>query len=182
MQCPVCKNTALSPVLLEQGLPSQQCPRCRGHWLGLNDYQAWLEAKGEILPEKPPSAHAPIAQTVKRAKLCPQCDHLLLKYKLGRGTDISLDYCGQCGGVWFDKDEWAVLKDMNLHDEVYKIFTQSWQKKVRIELSHQHLSQHYQHKFGSEDYAKIRALKAWLIAHPESSALLAYLNNADPYQ
>lgn len=182
MDCPICKTEPLQPQQLEQGLQTQACEHCGGHWISLNDYHAWLERKGEILPEKAPSGDAPEPMTIKRAKLCPQCDHLLLKYKLGRGTAMTLDHCGQCGGVWFDRHEWAVLKDLNLHDEVYKIFTQSWQKQVRREMSRENLRRHYERKFGADDYAKIRDCKAWLVNHPQSSALLAYLSDADPYK
>ena len=181
MHCPICKNIKLNNIYLEHNLSSQHCQQCSGHWISFNAYQTWLDAKGGILLEKPASGTAPEPLTVKRAKLCPQCVHILLKYKLGRGTAITLDHCGQCGGVWFDKHEWAVLKDLNLHDEVYKIFTQSWQKQVRAEMSRENLAHHYETKFGTEDYAKIRQFKAWLIQHPEYAALRAYLNDVDPY-
>jgi len=182
MDCPVCKTVALTDVVLEADLWTQHCDNCGGHWIGLNAYRAWLDLQSEILPEKAPSSETPEAMTVKRAKLCPQCDHLLLKYKLGRGTEITLDHCSQCGGVWFDKNEWAILKDRNLHDEVYRIFTQSWQKQVREEMSRENLSQHYAQKFGAANYAKIREIKAWLVEHPETTALMAYLQDVDPYK
>ncbi len=182
MDCPVCKTVKLSDVALEPNLWTQHCDSCGGHWLGLNAYQAWRDRQREILPEKMPSGEVPEAVTVKRAKLCPQCDHLLLKYKLGRATEITLDHCGQCGGVWFDQNEWLALKDRHLHDEVYRIFTQAWQKQVREELSRENLSRHYVQKFGAENYAKIRDIKAWLLAHPQSAALIAYLQDADPYK
>jgi hypothetical protein len=40
----------------------------------------------------------------------------------------------------------------------------------------------YQEKFGEEDYAEVRRVKAWLDAHPQHNALRAYLNADDPYR
>jgi Zn-finger nucleic acid-binding protein len=182
MQCPTCKSTDLNAITLDQGLPGHHCPDCGGLWLSLGAYQDWLQAKGEILPEKPPSGNAPQPVSDKRVKLCPNCDHLMLKYRVGRGMDFALDHCGHCGGVWFDRHEWEALKDRNLHDEVYKIFTAPWQREIRLEEARRNFQARYSAKFGEQDYARVRQIKRWLNDHPERQALLAYLNDQDPYQ
>jgi hypothetical protein len=40
----------------------------------------------------------------------------------------------------------------------------------------------YTERFGAEDYAEIRRVKAWLDAHAQRSSLLAYLSEEDPYR
>jgi hypothetical protein len=40
----------------------------------------------------------------------------------------------------------------------------------------------YTERFGAEDYAELRRIRAWLDAHPQRSSLLAYLDEEDPYK
>ena len=182
MHCPVCKTVELAPVSLEQNLQSHACRACNGHWISLGDYQTWLERKGEILPEQAPTGEVPPSTEEKRARLCPQCDYIMLKYKAGRGMNFSLDHCAHCGGVWFDRHEWDALKQRNLHDEVYKIFTTPWQRQVRLEEARKNFSELYTVQFGADDYAEVRRIKQWISDHPKRLALLNYLNDVDPYQ
>lgn len=48
--CPVCKRTQLSKVLLESNLPAFACPQCQGEWISAEDYWAWLEHQEKFPP------------------------------------------------------------------------------------------------------------------------------------
>jgi hypothetical protein len=37
-------------------------------------------------------------------------------------------------------------------------------------------------RFGDEDYARIKEIRAWLEQHPQRGALIAYLSDKDPYE
>jgi len=182
LKCPVCKTVELKAVHLETGLESYICEKCSGNWLTSEDYWAWLEQRSEILPEKPPTDEPqPIPdESTKRAKLCPECHRIMLKYKIGRNIIFPLDRCSTCSGVWFDRDEWKVLKRRNLHDEIHAIFSDKWQKQVREEERCRNLEAIFEDKFGKADYDEIRRIKQWLDAHPQRTALLSYLNNENP--
>jgi Zn-finger nucleic acid-binding protein len=34
---------------------------------------------------------------------------------------FAIEHCGQCEGVWLDKDEWTALKGRSLHDDLQRI-------------------------------------------------------------
>ncbi|HEV2663566.1 MAG TPA: zf-TFIIB domain-containing protein, partial [Blastocatellia bacterium] len=109
------------------------------------------------------------------AKLCPECNKILIKYSVGHGASFSLDQCGNCGGVWFDKDEWEALKARDLHEDVYVIFTAPWQDQVRSQESRRAEEELYRKKFGDEVFNEIQRMKAWIDAHPRKHEILAYL-------
>ncbi|MGD2181151.1 zf-TFIIB domain-containing protein [Lusitaniella coriacea] len=181
MKCPTCKRPVLQKVTLEESLLANRCDKCEGNWIASEQYWSWLDAHSETLPEKEPEVSFEINDSQK-AKLCPQCNRILIKYKVGRGTNFHLDHCSSCNGVWFDKNEWETLKARNLHDEIHCIFTQSWQRQVRQEEIEENLDLIYTQKFGSEDYQELQKIKAWLNDRPQKLALLAYLNDENPYK
>jgi len=181
MDCPRCKDNPLHSVILEDHLEAESCHNCGGHWLGSENYYRWLDDRGEILPEKPPEVELEVNDSDK-AKLCPRCRRIMLKYKVGRGTDFYLDRCGSCNGVWFDKNEWESLKTRNLHDEVHLIFSPAWQENIRRQSHAKTLDRLYEQKFGTEDYEEVKKIRAWLRDRPQRLALLSFLTDKNPYQ
>src|SRR5215467_10119638 len=128
MQCPVCITQSLNPQELETGLLALHCPSCRGNWLPSAHYREWHVEHREHLTEAPVDpASLPTAHEISRARLCPECGYILLHYKVGHDLKFSLDRCGHCGGVWFDADEWEILRARNLHHDVHFIFSHAWQ-------------------------------------------------------
>lgn len=176
MKCPVCKTIELDFAPLEGELTARHCGQCGGNWIPSFEYWRWREAHKEVLPEKPADPAAPNPLTgALIAKLCPECHRILVKYKVGHGANFSLDQCGHCGGVWFDKDEWEALKSRNLHDEVYTIFTAPWQNRVRSEEVQRRQEALYRQKFGEEGFEHIQRMKEWIAEHPQKQEILAYL-------
>ena len=181
MKCPLCKTIALQTITLEEHLKAENCQKCQGSWISSERYWQWLDIHGDILPEKIPEIHFDTKDS-QQAKLCPECNRILVKYKVGHGVNFFLDHCSNCNGVWFDKNEWESLKERNLHDEVHYIFTKSWQKQILKEEIESNLDTLYRNKFGVEDYLNLRKFKQWLDKHPQRLALLAYLNDENPYE
>ncbi|MBN1673434.1 MAG: zf-TFIIB domain-containing protein [Kiritimatiellae bacterium] len=182
MQCPVCKTKRCSPVELEEGLRASACETCGGRWISHEDYSAWLKHHGATLPEKPFSEVEFDVGDVQEAKLCPDCQRILLKYKVGHGLDFFVDHCPGCGGVWLDRNEWQALQGKNLHDEIHRIFSTSWQRQVRGEQMAAKLDQAYARRFGQESYAKVKEVRQWIQEHPQKRALLAFLSDDNPYK
>jgi Zn-finger nucleic acid-binding protein len=182
MACAECRTVELQQIALEPGLPAYACPACEGIWIASTHYWEWLDKHGPTLPEKPACAAPPLPVVeTRRAKICPGCGHILIKYRVGHDITFSLDQCGHCNSFWFDKNEWQVLKSRNLHDEVHKMFTAPWQRRIREEESRRTWQQIYTERFGEQDYADIRRIKAWIDQHPERQSLLAYLVSENPY-
>lgn len=181
MKCPVCTTRKLEKTELERNLKADTCAKCGGHWLSSGNYAIWLKQHGPTLPEKPFSEVSFDIKDSEKAKICPQCGSILLKYKVGHGLDFYLDHCVGCGGVWLDRNEWEALKDRNLHDEIHRIFSTAWQKKIRMEKMHEELDNMYRHRFGDEEYNKIKEMREWIHTHPQKLAILSFLRDGDPY-
>jgi Zn-finger nucleic acid-binding protein len=181
MQCPVCKTVSLVEHELESQLPGLKCPACEGQWLKSFNYWRWVKQQGENRAENAPDEGLPLTVVeTGRAPICPECGHILLRYKVGHDLTFTLDRCSHCGGVWFDKNEWAILKSRNLHDDLHFIFSPSWQAEVtRLERRVTH-EQILRERLGEPDFAEAQRIKQWLDAHPQKHALLAYLANPEP--
>jgi Zn-finger nucleic acid-binding protein len=176
MKCPVCHDVSLEETELEPSLPARQCRQCGGRWLGLDHYLNWLKKSGESAASAGPSDPSPgeVGHSPK-AKLCPQCGHLLRRRAVGNGITFGLDRCGSCGGFWFDRGEWESLKAHLLHRQIHLIFSDAWQhaqlRKAREEQHEQALRE----KLGTEDYEQIHKIRAWLIGHRHRAELIAVL-------
>ncbi|MEN8908328.1 MAG: zf-TFIIB domain-containing protein [Clostridiales bacterium] len=119
---------------------------------------------------------------VKKAKLCPDCGRILIKYKINNSIKFIIESCGTCSGNWYDENKWQFLENNNLQDKVYRFFTLSWQKKIREESTKNFLQKKYLYKFGKSDYDKIIDFKSWLDTSKNRRELLAYLLKAEPYK
>jgi len=180
MKCSACKTSSLQPTTLEDHLKALSCSSCDSKWIKAADYWHWLEKHGERLPEKEPDAIPIQAADVQKAKLCPDCQQIMLRYRVGHNLDFAVDQCGRCNGVWLDAGEWKALKQRNLHDEIHLIFSAAWQSQIRKEEAKELLTSVYSESFKS-DYEKIKQMKSWIDSHPQKKRIIDYLFNSDPY-
>lgn len=186
MQCPVCKTRRLERQILDDHLVTHVCNDCMGQYIRSNDYFQWLNRHGQILPEKPRDQQAdlPVSDS-KPGKLCPECGAFLILHKVGHEIDFHIERCARCAGIWFDENEWEILKSRNLHDEVHFIFSEAWQSQVKKEQRKQEYNQvvtrildgKLGEQMSNQDLDKLREFKDWLDDHPLSSQLYAYLTS-----
>jgi len=182
MKCPVCRTHILGQITLVENLPANQCPNCEGIWIDSNAYLAWWKGKGADLPQTQAEAKIELASDVNELKLCPNSGHIMRRYKIFPDTEFYLDRCGHCNGIWFDKNEWDVLVERNLHDNVNEFFTRPWQDEIHTAEVHNHMDTLYLEKFGPDDYEYIKQVREWLKDHPKKNMLLAFLQANDPYK
>jgi Zn-finger nucleic acid-binding protein len=176
LNCPVCKETALADRELEPNLNCSSCSNCGGSWISSSQYDQWLTVHGEKLPEKAPEEGVKLVSGEKAGiKFCPECKTYLVKYKVGHGVEFSLNRCGRCGGVWFDKNEWEIMKSRNLHDEVHLVFSQAWQSSVREDEHKAAMDEILGSQLGEADFKEVQRIRNWLKEHPKSAELYAYL-------
>ncbi len=181
MKCPICVDQVLESYSLEEGLDVMMCRECEGCWISSDSYAKWLERHGETMPERPFSDVEVDVEDVKEAKVCPGCQSILLKYKVGHGVDFYVDHCGGCGAIWLDRNEWQALKARNLHDEIHRVFSTPWQKSLREGTLRKKMDGVYRRRFGEETYARACEIHAWLMAEEQRDALLAFLSDEQPY-
>lgn len=183
MKCPVCRTLGLRGQPIEENLYGYGCDQCSGIWVSAPQYGQWLKSRNaneQSLLESM-EVSLPLEETGK-AKICPECGHLLRRYKVWPNVKFYLDRCASCYGVWFDQNEWTYLKARGEHDHIYEFFEQLWQEDLLEAEARERLEQLYLKRFGAEDYARIKEMRQWLWEHPQQGALLAYLSDKDPYR
>lgn len=176
MNCPSCESKNFERVILEDDLVALNCQDCSGHWINSFQYWLWQEKLPENLEEIAGSGELEAVDVIKTKK-CPECGNLLQRYHVGHGTDFTIDRCEKCRGIWFDKNEWEILKDKNLHDDVHFIFSQHWQKAARDEKAEMNREAMLEKYIGIEGLGKLKEFKEWYKEQKEHSVIMAYLNN-----
>lgn len=180
MKCPSCKTANLQLTELDRGPKALACTICSGRWIRSYHYWKWREKHGRSLPEKPAEGPpGPPKDEPARARLCPECGHLLARYPVGHGVPFQLERCGHCGGTWFDADEWETLAQRNLHDDVHLIFSTVWQASVRDEDRRRSMEQLRIKTFGERDYMRMKEIRDWIRNHPKGEQIRAFLMDDD---
>src|SRR5581483_993243 len=176
MKCPVCKTSVLIDHPLDAALASYACTQCGGQWVAATAYFRWLEAQAPKLAASAPVMRVdlPVVEHTK-AKLCPQCGRILTRARVGHGVSFSLSHCGGCSGIWFDANEWEVLRGLNLHTNLHLVFSSAWQAEVAKQEREAQHDDLLRQKLGDADFAEIKRIKAWLDAHPKRAELYAVL-------
>lgn len=177
MNCPNCQEARLTAYSLEENLNTLVCGHCSGQWVQSFQYWKWLDSHGNNLPEKPVEDTATlVVEDVDHARVCPECSTILMRCRVGHGIDFYLDRCTNCGGIWFDKNEWEVLKSRNLHDDVHFVFSKSWQDRVIQDERRTLQMGWFVDQFGAEKFEEIKKFKAWLDGQEHRSAVIGFLS------
>jgi len=168
----------MTAIDLAPDLSGLECSECSGVWIARSNYDAWRARQPGDLPETAAATQVAVSET-HRAKLCPQCGHLLLPYRVGHGLAFSIDYCGACGGVWLERQEWDAIKARNLHDNLHDIVSAHWQAAVRQADVQEGIEKTYRRLLGTS-YGKASEMRAWLHEQPQKGLILAYLAGMQP--
>lgn len=176
MKCPACHGSDLEPKQLETGLIAGSCQQCDGALLSLINYRFWAqnsELSNEV-NEESVSVDVPEA-TEEKAMVCPKCARLMTKFKIGLMTANQLDLCSHCDEAWLDQGEWRLLKQLELHGQLPKIFTESWQRNIRKERMYNLVKQRYVDMMGDEDFDRVEQFKQWLDQHQNREDIKQFL-------
>ncbi|MEZ8129865.1 TFIIB-type zinc ribbon-containing protein [Enterovibrio norvegicus] len=180
MDCTSCKRGVLKPSYIEGQFRAHTCSHCKGDWILIEDFIAWRERN----PGYEFAENATLtldASETKKAMLCPQSGVIMRKFRISAAHDHRVDYSAAVGGIWLDHGEWELLKAEGLATSVGGVVTEQWQHKVREQSAKQSFTDLYVSKFGEEDYQKVKALREWILSHPQKADLRAFLLAEDPY-
>ena len=178
MLCPSCKTIALAPDILENSVPCDTCPQCSGVLLSLvsqTDEVVTQEAGSDVSIENQESE---IADS-KRALCCPQCQRIMVKFKVTADAAHSLDFCFGCAKVWLDSGEWTYLKSLGLHRRIRSITTDSWQRRLREEAGLKLRIEKFRLSVGQEAFSVVEEFRLWLSAQPKRDEILLHLSVID---
>lgn len=184
MYCPCCQTSPLKRSRLDEFLSVHACEACEGQWISSYDYWHWLEWETD---DEQIQSHTVFELSDRlemvdntRATFCPECHHLMRRAKVGHGLEFYLDRCSHCGGIWFDKGEWAILKACNIHNKVHLVFSEPWQSKIRQAEFNRVLEETYRSALGDTDYTQALEIRTWLEQHPHRDYILSLLNQLSP--
>ena len=105
--CPRCMNKLTRDK--RYGGDFDICTDCGGTWAQGNELDAIIKRiingdKDEI--EASAKALQSAKQYSEAPEHCPSCDHKPLEpFTYGQATDVQLNRCKICGGIWFDPGE-----------------------------------------------------------------------------
>lgn len=169
----------MEEVNLEEGLTAFRCPETHGHYISLQAYWSWLQKQPQRLEHLPvrDSSDQEVVET-SEAKICPESGTIMLRYKVGKGFDFTIDR-SSTGGVWFDAGEWEALRERNFHDEVHLIFTAPWQQSVRDEKSASVRQEILTERLGEELYNELVVLRDRLNKSEHKELALAFLHDVE---
>lgn len=165
---------------MEPHLSAHTCTRCAGQWLRAANYWKWRALGGAGAKPNAGAVHQIEVHDGPGLLYCPDCRHILGRFRVDARVPFTLDRCRNCEGVWFDADEWAALRAGEFHRQLHEVFTDEWQKQVRDGIQAGRAEEQWQRQLGPADHRRIRHIRSWLDAHPKRSELYAYLGVHEP--
>ena len=109
MQCPRCSGSLRAKK--HQHVEFNICGECRGIWVSGEQFQGlavMVAAEGEV--------ESSVKLTFQRRKalrpskdnpmrMCPKCDFSMREFNYVYDSNVFLDRCEQCKGIWLDPNE-----------------------------------------------------------------------------
>jgi Zn-finger nucleic acid-binding protein len=105
LTCPNDGNE-LTTVQIER-VPVDQCPVCGGYWLDRGELETLAEKHGAHLN---PIQIGDIS-LVSSTRRCPQDKTPLHKHKFTEHSDVQLEQCPQCQGIWLEMTDLTSVLD-----------------------------------------------------------------------
>jgi Zn-finger nucleic acid-binding protein len=175
MNCPTCGPVqSLTIGEIVPGLSSYRCGNCHGDWIRLEQYARWRDRTPNGDAVSPVSAAAP-TEPQPTLRRCPDCSHILARYRIASDAPFVLDRCRKCHGVWFDRDEWQLVGARGLALRLADVFSDEWQRDIRQADQAAAIERMFEHRLGAAELTRAREVRDWVNNHPKKSDILAYL-------
>ncbi len=107
MLCPVCNNALVQKMYYQ--VPIMVCTQCGGIWFEQGELKEYIE---DMLIERKDIPELPISMDKISAigeikiqeppKPCPKCHQTMTSYNYCYDSNIILDKCTPCKGIWVD--------------------------------------------------------------------------------
>lgn len=115
LSCSHCHHHLLEPIHYEN-IEIDACMHCGGLWFDRNELDQVVRAYDPNYQEEP------IIKTLGQridtsSKKCPHCKELLVTYQFKQGSDLKIDICESCSGIWLDKGE---LDQAKISNEIHE--------------------------------------------------------------
>jgi Zn-finger nucleic acid-binding protein len=101
--CPQCRSSILEEKVLSDGETHiDVCPRCRGGWFDADELARVLSCAVDELHVS--------SNVEKTSCICPKCGVPLARIEYP-DTQIKVDVCDECSGVWLDRGEFRGINE-----------------------------------------------------------------------
>jgi hypothetical protein len=116
MECPR-DGDALSPVNYEDGVMADACPRCGGMFLDRGEIEKveevrehdWSEMMSRF-PDLVAGAFEKARQMAREDIKCPKCGSGMESREYAYCSQVMINKCTRCGGLWLDGGETEALE------------------------------------------------------------------------
>jgi len=116
MRCPR-DNSELQSTIYEKDISVETCDTCGGVWLTKEQLEIIQEIKEHDYTEELSStpdlgygSYRIVEQKTRQPILCPLCDIEMESREYARSSQIMIDVCPKCHGIWLDKMELEALE------------------------------------------------------------------------
>jgi Zn-finger nucleic acid-binding protein len=116
MKCPV-DQTQLTKRNYEAEVEIDECPTCQGVWLDSGELEVIQKTVehdySEALKDIPNTVVASYQQArgeADRKLKCPNCTGIMHEKEHGYCSQIMVDVCLECSGIWLDRGEIQALE------------------------------------------------------------------------
>ena len=116
MKCPV-DNTPLKTTEYERAVMVDNCSTCNGMWLDQWELKAIQANKGKNygaqlakMPDLVNKAHMQALEKNRPLLNCPKCSTQMDRREHGNCSQIMVDVCHDCQGIWLDSGEIQALE------------------------------------------------------------------------
>ncbi len=120
MKCPI-DGTELAPKRYEGDINIDACPLCGGAWLDRGELEAIEETRERDyskelrrMPDLGYRAYLLAEQKSERMLQCPSCNNEMETREYARCSQVMIDVCPKCHGIWLDQGE---IKELELFFE-----------------------------------------------------------------
>ena len=116
MKCPIDK-IELNKQIYEGDVEIERCPQCKGVWLDAGELEEILETiendyteELKSIPDSVGRAYEMARSKLESERKCHNCGKSMEKREYGYCSQIMIDVCPSCRGIWLDNGEIQALE------------------------------------------------------------------------
>ena len=112
LTCPKCLAKTLHTFNTSEGVTVDLCDKCRGMWMDKGETARAAELETDF-----PDYRAVAGSAVLTNLICPCCGSKLHNMKYAPNSDLKIEYCQKCGGMFLDAGEMSKIETISANSE-----------------------------------------------------------------
>ncbi len=112
LNCPKCRAKTLHTFNTSEGVVVDLCDKCRGMWMDKGETARSAELENDF-----PDYNAVAGSAVLTDLICPSCGSKLYNMKYAPQSDLMIEHCQKCGGIFLDAGEISKIETISANSE-----------------------------------------------------------------